>query len=85
MQIRAGLSQILNMNFAAPPQAVARAQRHPVHEMDNRTSRHVAHVKKEKEGWKMSKHDMHMNRQKKQMQNRGSAHKLGDARAARGY
>jgi hypothetical protein len=83
MQIRTGIAQMLNMNFTVPPTQGTMTTK-AMHEMDNRTSRHVAHRKKEKPGWKQSKHDMHMNRQKCHMQNRGSAHRLGDARAASG-
>ncbi len=74
------------MNFAAPPgsQVKIMDKKGMMHELDNRQSRYVAHKKKERKGWKKSKHDMHMNQQKAHMQNRGSAHRLGDARYARG-
>lgn len=82
MQIR-GLSQILS-NITTPHPSQTLAPKDQMFEIDNRTSRHMEHAKKEKHGWKPSKHDLHTrSRQRGHMQNRGASHRLGDARAAK--
>ena len=82
MQIR-GLSQILS-SITTPHPTQTLAPKDQMFEIDNRTSRHMEHTKKEKRGWKPNKHDLHTrSRQRGHMQNRGVSHRLGDARAAK--
>ena len=82
MQIKA-FSNLFTMDFHANlPPAVVDTRRNNLHEIDTRTSRYTSHRKKESRGWKPSKHQMHMNCQKGHQQNRGMAHRLGDARVA---
>mmetsp|Transcript_9511 Transcript_9511/g.17888 ORF Transcript_9511/g.17888 Transcript_9511/m.17888 type:complete len:87 (+) Transcript_9511:106-366(+) len=83
MQIRA-LSHILN-NLSNPTNTQYVITRpSEIHEIDTRTSRRLNHVKKERRGWKPSKHDLHVRaRQKGHLQNRGDSYKFGDAKAAK--
>ena len=82
MQIRA-LSHILNSLSTPHTQYVIARGPSEIHEIDTRTSRRLNHAKKEKRGWKPSKHDLHVRaRQKGHLQNRGDSYKFGDAKAA---
>eukprot|EP00558_Chaetoceros_sp_UNC1202_P003721 CAMPEP_0197232616 /NCGR_PEP_ID=MMETSP1429-20130617/872_1 /TAXON_ID=49237 /ORGANISM="Chaetoceros sp., Strain UNC1202" /LENGTH=74 /DNA_ID=CAMNT_0042690691 /DNA_START=109 /DNA_END=333 /DNA_ORIENTATION=+ len=68
-----------------PPKQNAIATK-DIFEVDNRTSRHMGHIKKgsTQMGWMPNKNDVRrLNRYKGHMQDRGTSYMLGDARAAK--
>mmetsp|Transcript_6753 Transcript_6753/g.10090 ORF Transcript_6753/g.10090 Transcript_6753/m.10090 type:complete len:89 (+) Transcript_6753:149-415(+) len=75
-----GLNNFLH-SITTPHPEQALATKEQMHEISNRTSRHLNHVRKEnKNGWKPNKHDVQKLRVKGHMQNRGTSRMFGDAR-----